>query len=263
MDLLLIVQDYILLGKALLQQLKRPNIACHSLWSSHPSLVSGDILDTTVAGRDSVDGHTPWKQRMGLGRSIIVPQQRINPQGPGCHLQEVGPMCLVRSKRCVLCILDQVIALRGERALNVWTSGRLVPRNEAVSHHQLAPAVGSAIPDTAATLITGIAIDGAKDHLRLGCSTTVENTAPSLFSHVIRDRTVDQPERPTIVGDATTSISQIPRDCAADEGQRCTRVVDAATTVVSPISRDRAVDEGQRPSLLIEDSATISEGGGR
>src|SRR5690348_9745434 len=54
-------------GKALLQQLVCPDVACHSLWSSHPSLVSGDILDTAVAGGDSVDGSTPRKQGMGLG----------------------------------------------------------------------------------------------------------------------------------------------------------------------------------------------------
>src|SRR6266699_215214 len=158
MDLLLIVQDYILLGKALLQQLKRPNIACHSLWSSHPSLVSGDILDTTVAGRDSVDGHTPWKQRMGLGRSIIVPQQRINPQGPGCHLQEVGPMCLAGGKRRVLCVLDEIIALRGQVPQNVWASGSLVVRDKAVSHHQLAFAFWSTGPDTTPFPLSGISL---------------------------------------------------------------------------------------------------------
>src|SRR6266702_580466 len=137
-----------LIAKILLQQLIRPDITCHSLWSPHPSLVSRDILDTAIAERDVVDGHTSRKQRMCLGRSIIIPQHRINPQCRGCHLQEVGSMCLVRSKHCVLCILDQVIALRGERALNVWTSGRLVPCDKAISHHQLASAVGQTVPDT-------------------------------------------------------------------------------------------------------------------
>ena len=47
-------------------------------------------------------------------------------------------------------------------------AGDFVPRNEAVSHHQLARAVGSSVPDTTTTLVTGIAIDGAKDHLHLG-----------------------------------------------------------------------------------------------
>ena len=61
------LQDYMLMGKILLQQLVRPDVACHSLWSSHTTLVSGDILDTAVTGRDSVDGRTPRKQGMGLG----------------------------------------------------------------------------------------------------------------------------------------------------------------------------------------------------
>src|SRR6266581_653741 len=202
MDLLLIVQDYILLGKALLQQLKRPNIACHSLWSSHPSLISGDILDTAVAGRDSVDGHTPWKQRMGLGRSIIVPQHRIYPQSRGCHLQEVGPMCLAGSEFRVLCILDEVITLRGQRPQNVWALASLISGNNAVSHHQLARAVDSTIPDTTTFLVAGIAINGAKVQLHLGSGTTVEDAPTWPLSPIIRDRTVDQLERPTIVGDA-------------------------------------------------------------
>ena len=84
-------------------------------------------------------------------------------------------MCLVRSERRVLCVLDEVIALRGERPQNVWTSGRLISRNKAVSHHQLACAVGNAVPDTTATLAAGIAIDGAKDHLHLGIGTSVED----------------------------------------------------------------------------------------
>ena len=67
------------MGKILLKQLVRPDVACHSLWSSHPSLVSRDALDMAVAGRDAIDGHTPWEQGMGLGRSIVVLQQRINP----------------------------------------------------------------------------------------------------------------------------------------------------------------------------------------
>src|SRR5947207_11120091 len=53
--------------RTLLPQLKRPNIACHSLWSTHPSLVSRDILDTAAIRRNSVNSHTPWDQGMGLG----------------------------------------------------------------------------------------------------------------------------------------------------------------------------------------------------
>jgi hypothetical protein len=48
-------------GRTLLPQLVHPNITPHPLWSSHPSLVSGDILDTAVAWRNSVDGRTPRK----------------------------------------------------------------------------------------------------------------------------------------------------------------------------------------------------------
>src|SRR5439155_3365242 len=143
-------------GRTLLHPLVRPDVTPHPLWSPHPPLVSGDILDTAVAEGNAIDGHTPRKQGMRLGCSLVVPQLRINPQSRGCHLQEIAPMCLVRSKRRVLRVLDQVIALRGERALNVWTSGSLVSCDKAISHHQLACAVGSTIPDTAATLITSI-----------------------------------------------------------------------------------------------------------
>src|SRR5438034_7311394 len=112
--------------RPLLPQLIRPDVTLHSLWSSYPSLVSGDILDTAVAEGNAIDGHAPRKQGMRLGCSLVVPQLRINPQSRGCHLQEIAPMCQVRSKRRVLCILDQVIALRGERAQNVWTSRSLI-----------------------------------------------------------------------------------------------------------------------------------------
>src|SRR5438874_3624314 len=132
------LQDYMLMGKILLQQLVRPDVACHSLWSSHPPLVSGDTLDMAVTGGDAIDGHTPWEQGMGLRRSIVVLQQRINPQSRECHLQKVGPMRLVGSKRRVLRVLDEVIALRGELPQNIWTIGRLIPRDKTVSHHQLA-----------------------------------------------------------------------------------------------------------------------------
>ena len=73
------LQDYMLMGKILLQQLVRPDVACHSLWSSHPPLVSGDTLDMAVTGGDAIDGHTPWEQGMGLGCSIVLLQQSINP----------------------------------------------------------------------------------------------------------------------------------------------------------------------------------------
>ena len=116
-------------------------------------------------------------------------------------------MFLVRSERCVLCVLDEIIALRGERPQNVWTSRSLISRDKAVSHRQLAPAVGSAVPDTPATLPTGIAIDGAKDHLHLGISSIVEDATAIPFSTIIRDRTVDQCECP-IIGDAATSVGQ-------------------------------------------------------
>ena len=168
-------------------------------------------------------------------------------------------MFLVRSERRVLRVLDEVIALRGERAQNVWTSRSIVPHHQAISHHHLARAVVSAVPDTTTSLAAGIAIDGAKDHLHLGIGSIVEDATTWPLSPIIRDRTVDQPERPTIIGDAATSISQIPRDRAVDHGQRSTRrVVDAATSRFSIISRDRAVDHGQRPSHLIEDAPTIS-----
>ena len=173
-------------------------------------------------------------------------------------------MYQVRSECRVLCILDEVIAPRGQCPQNVWTSWSLVPCNKAIFHHQLAPAVISTVPYTTTSLAAGIAIDSAKYHLRLGTGTSVEDATTECLSYIIRDRAIDQSERPTIIGDATTGISQITRDNAADEGQRCTRrVVDAATTRISPISRDRAVDEGQRPSLLIEDAATIRFGGAR
>ena len=165
-------------------------------------------------------------------------------------------MCLIRSKRRVFCVLDEIIALRGERPLNVWTGRRLVPRDKAVSHHQLAPAVGSAVPDTATSLVAGIAIDGAKDHLHLGTGRSIEDTASQLLSPIIRDRAVDQPECPT-VGDTATGISQIPRDGAVDESQRPCNIEDATAAPVSSISRDRAIDEGQRPTSIVEDAATI------
>ena len=118
-------------------------------------------------------------------------------------------MCLAGSKRCVLCVLDEIIALRGERAQNVWTSGSLVPRHQAIFHHHLACVVVSTIPDTTTSLAAGIAIYGAKDHFHLGIGTTVEDTTTWPLSLIIRDRTVDQLERPSIVGDATTGASQI------------------------------------------------------
>ena len=123
------------MGKILLQQLVRPDVACRSLWSSHPSLVSRDALDTAVTWGDAIDGHTPWEQGMGLRRSIVVLQQRINPQSRECHLQEVGPMRLVGSEGRVLRVLDEVIALRGELPQNIWAMGSLIPRDKAVSHH--------------------------------------------------------------------------------------------------------------------------------
>ena len=157
-------------------------------------------------------------------------------------------MRLVGSKRRVLRVLDEVIALRGELPQNIWTIGRLIPHDKTVSHHQLACAVGQAVPDTAATFATGIVIHGAKDHLRMGTGTTVENTAPKLLSYIIRDRAIDQRECPTI-GDAATAVSQIPGDRAVDQRECASIIVeDAATTRVSPIPRDRAVDEGKRSS---------------
>src|SRR5207244_13616980 len=120
-------------------------------------------------------------------------------------------MRLVGSKRRVLRVLDEVIALRGELPQNIWAIGRLIPRDKTVSHQQLACAVGQAVPDTAATLAAGIVIHGAKDHLRLGSGTTVEDTASKLLSYIIRDRAVDQRECPA-VGDAATAVSQIPGD---------------------------------------------------
>jgi hypothetical protein len=197
------------MGRILLQQLVRPDITCRSLWSSYPSLVSGDILDTAVIGGDAIDGHTPRKQGMGLRCSIVVLQQRINPQTRGCHLQEIAPMRPAGSERRVLRVLDEVIALRGEIPQNVWAGGSLVSRDQAVSHYQLICAVGSTVPDTTATLGTGVAIDGAKDQLRLGTSTTVEDATTGPLSSIILDRAVDQRERPG-VGDATTAVSQIP-----------------------------------------------------
>src|SRR5437762_11763657 len=73
------LQDYVLMRKILLQQLVRTDVACRSLCSSHPTLVSRDALDTAVTWGDAIDGHTPWKQGMGLGCSHVVLQQRINP----------------------------------------------------------------------------------------------------------------------------------------------------------------------------------------
>src|SRR5438105_7629723 len=88
------LQDYMLMGKILLQQLVRPDVACHSLWSSHPPLVSGDTLDMAVTGGDAIDGHTPWEQGMGLCCAIVLLQQSINPQSCECYLQEFGTMGL-------------------------------------------------------------------------------------------------------------------------------------------------------------------------
>src|SRR5437016_2497126 len=136
-------------------------------------------------------------------------------------------MCLVRNKRCVLCILNEVIALRGERSQNVWTSGRLVPCDKTISHHQLACAVGRTIPDTTATLVASIIIDRAKDHLHLGTGRSVEDAATDPLSTIIRDRAVDQRECPAIVGDAATVVSQIPGDCTVDEGERPCNIEDA------------------------------------
>src|SRR5437899_15584 len=109
-------------------------------------------------------------------------------------------MCLIRSKRRVLRVLDQVIALRSERAQNIWTGGSLVPHHQAIFHHHLTPVVVSAVPDTTTSLAAGIAIDGAKDHLHLGISSIVEDATTRPLSPIIRDRTVDQPGRPTIIG---------------------------------------------------------------
>lgn len=145
---------------------------------------------------------------MGLGCPIVVLQQRINPQSKECHLQEIGTMRLVGSERRVLRILDEVIALRGELPQNIWAMGSLIPRDKAVSHHQLARDVGKTIPDTPATLATGIAINGAKDHLRPGIGTTVEDAPTGPLRHIVRDRAIDQGECP-VVGDATAGISQI------------------------------------------------------
>src|SRR5438876_8447493 len=121
-------------------------------------------------------------------------------------------MRLVGSERRVLRVLDEIIALRGELPQNIWTIGSLVSRDKAVSYHQLARAVDSIVPDATATLPAGIAINGAKDHLRLGTETTVENTAPGSLGHILRDRAIDQRERPAIVRDATTGVSLILRD---------------------------------------------------
>ena len=73
-------------------------------------------------------------------------------------------------------------------------------------HHQLACAVVSTIPDTTTSLVAGIAIDSAKDHLHLGSwYLPLRIPPPSRSSLIIGDRAVDQRECPTIVGDATTS----------------------------------------------------------
>ena len=66
--------------KDLPQQLIRPDIACHSLWSSHTPLVSEYILDTAVIKGYSVNSHTPRKQGMGLGLVLfVILQQRLHP----------------------------------------------------------------------------------------------------------------------------------------------------------------------------------------
>ncbi len=93
------------------QQLVCPDVACHSLWSSHTPLVSGDAVDMTGIGRDAMDGQTPWEQGMGLGWPFVVLQHRINPQSCGCNLQEVGTMQLVGRECRALRVLDEVIAL--------------------------------------------------------------------------------------------------------------------------------------------------------
>ena len=146
---------------------------------------------------------------MGLGWSLVIPQLRINPQSRRCHLQEVGPMRLVGSEYGVLRVLDEVKALRGERPQYVWTSGRCISRDKAVSHHQLACVVVSTVPDTTTSLEAGIAIDGAKDHLYLCTGSSVEDTATGPLSPIIGNRAVDQHERPALVGDAATGVSQI------------------------------------------------------
>ena len=143
-------------------------------------------------------------------------------------------MKLAGSECRVLCILDEVIALRSERPKNVWTSRCFVSPNEAVPHHQLARAVVHSVPDTTTFLAAGIAIDGAKDHLHLGGRRSVEDATTSLLSYIIRDGAVDQPEHPSIVGDATAAISQITRDCAVVEGQLPSITVDTATASHQP-----------------------------
>ena len=119
-------------------------------------------------------------------------------------------MFLVRSERRVLRVLDEVIALRSERAPDLWTGGSIVPHHQAIFHHHLTHVVVSAVPDTTTSLAAGIAIDGAKGHLHLGISQIIEDTTTRPLSPIIRDGTVDQPGRPTIIGDATTSIARLP-----------------------------------------------------
>ena len=94
-------------------------------------------------------------------------------------------MRLVGSERRALRVLDEIIALRGELPQNIWTIGSFVSRDKAVSRHQLARDVVSNVPDTTTPLPTGIAINGAKDHLYLGTETPVENTAPEPQGHIL------------------------------------------------------------------------------
>src|SRR5207302_11101248 len=135
----------------------------------------------------------------------------LTPQSREVHREEVGPRRLGGSEGRALRVLDTVIAPQGALTQNIWATGRLIPRDRTVSHHQLACNVIDTVPDTAATLATGIVIYGAKDHLRLGSGTTVEDATTEPLSPIIRDRAVDQPECPAI-GDATTAVSQIPGD---------------------------------------------------
>ena len=82
-----------------------------------------------------MDSQASWEQGMGSGWSIVALKHRINPQGSGCHLQEISTMQLAGHEQRARRALDEVIALGGELTHNIWTLGSPVASNEAVSHH--------------------------------------------------------------------------------------------------------------------------------
>ena len=72
-----------------------------------------------------------------------------------------------RSKRRVLRVPDEIIALRGERFQNIWTSGRHVPATRLFFITSWLALLVAPFQITT-TLAAGIAVGGAKDHLHLG-----------------------------------------------------------------------------------------------